>query len=68
MEGVIVVWFQWFTDSVAQWRQLDEDHYALDDDNTKSVGAAKRDRFYGKSRAREDGIRDLVSVMRDGDG
>ena len=35
MEGVIVVWFQWFTDSVAQWRRLDEDHYALDDDNTK---------------------------------
>ena len=51
---------------VQKFVHADEGKADLDDDNTKSVGAAKRDRFYGKSRAREDGIRDLVSVMRDG--
>ncbi|THH02377.1 hypothetical protein EW145_g6760 [Phellinidium pouzarii] len=39
LEGVFVVWLQWFTDSVARWKRQDEHNYLLDDTQSLSPHA-----------------------------
>ena len=34
--GILVVWLQWFTDSVAKWQRQDESRYLLGDERTES--------------------------------